>query len=179
MSSAAAEFEVDEHGAETIDLEDEQGAQAASPVDEAPPLDALSWTPEEATALVCALWNLGIIIYGPEWAANPVETQGWNISVAQLLDIYVPKGVGGAVQLGAGMLMIGNGVMMMAARRAPIIQRGPRPLWVKREPSGPQPAAQAPAPAAPANRDNAGGRYEMPKDLVPPAKDESLNGLGL
>jgi hypothetical protein len=176
--TSSAEFEVDPHGAESDHVEDPatqaadaQGAAVASAV-------ALGWTPDEATALVCALWNLGILLYGPEWAADPRETYGWNITVAQLLDIYVPKGVGGAVQLGAGMLMIGNGIMMMAARRAPIIRRGPRPLWVK-QPEHEAPVSTGQPPAAPASKpSNDGGRYVMPKDLTPPS-DDGLTGLGL
>jgi hypothetical protein len=167
--TGSAEFEVDPHGVESDHVEDPETQAADAAVAS---VVALGWTPEEATALVCALWNLGILLYGPEWAADPRETIGWNITVAQLLDIYVPKGVGGMVQLGTGILMIGNGLMMMAARRAPLIRRGPRPLWVKQsEPEAPVSTGQPPAaPVTKANND--GGRYVMPRDLTPPTTED-------
>jgi hypothetical protein len=175
QQSASAEFEVDAHGVESDHVEDPE-SQANAQEAAVQSVVALGWTPEEATALVCALWNLGILLYGPEWAADPRETYGWNITVAQLLDIYVPKGVGGAVQLGAGMLMIGNGIVMMAARRTEIIRRGPRPIWVK------QPEREAPVstgqPVSTPPKASGDGRYVMPKDITPPS-DDSLTGLGL
>ncbi len=176
QETSGAVFEVDSHGVVSDHPEDQvQGTAQEAAVQG---VIALGWTPEEATALVCALWNLGILIYGPEWAADPRETIGWNITVAQLLDIYVPKGVGGTVQLGAGMLMIGNGIMMMAARRTEIIRRGPRPIWVK-QPTPEAPVSTGQPPAAPTSKPASNGRYEMPKDLVPPVRDDSLNGIGL
>jgi len=178
--NSEAEFEVDAHGDVSEHPEEAQAEQQAQEAAVATVV-AMGWTPEEATSLVCALWNLGILIYGPEWAADPRETLGWNITVAQLLDIYVPKGTGGMVQLGAGILMIGNGLMMMAARRTDIIRRGPRPLWLKASESqrAPGPSPQAPS-AAPATRAaNNGGRYEMPTELVPPSNGDALNGLGI
>lgn len=177
--TSGAEFEVDPHGVESSEPDEPQAATEQQEAAFAQVV-AMGWTPEEATALVCALWNLGTLLYGPEWAADPRETYGWNITVAQLLDVYVPKGVGGMVQLGAGILMIGSGVMMMAARRAPLIQRGPRPLWVKRpEPDGAAAPSTRPSPSAPASRPASGGRYEMPKDLVPPTNGEAMPGMGI
>jgi hypothetical protein len=177
-----AVFEVDPHGVVSDQPDEPDSPQPDAQEAAVAQVVAMGWTPDEATALVCALWNLGILLYGPEWAADPRETIGWNITVAQMLDIYVPKGVGGAVQLGAGMLMIGNGIMMMAARRAPILRRGPRPLWqTQPAPDAPVSTGQPQGAPPPASKPaNTGGRYEMPKDLVPPPRrDDSLNGIGL
>jgi hypothetical protein len=174
--TATAEFDVDSHGAESAHTEPTTEAPAAESSDVTPAI-VIGWTPEEATALVCALWNLGILIYGPEWTADPRETIGWNIAVAQLLDMYVPKDTGGMVQTGAGLLMIGNGVMMMGARRFEIIKRGPRPIWVRKAaPNVEAEVPPAPRPSAPAS--NGSGTYHMPADLAP-KPDDSLSGLGL
>ena len=173
MSVDAAEFEVDEHYSESSHPED---PEHAPPQEQEPPSPIeLGWTPEEATALVCALWNLGILLYGPEWTADPRETVGWNTSLAQLLDLWVPKDTGGYVQVGAGLLMIGNGVMMMAARRTEIIRRGPRPLWARKpqaEGEAAPAAAPTPAPAAAPRRDNGNGSYTIPNDLLPKPKPD-------
>lgn len=174
-----AEFEVDEHGAESAADEPTAGApESAAPTEVTPPI-ALGWTPEEATALVCALWNLGVLFYGPEWTADPRETLGWNGAVAQLLDTYVPKDTGGMVQTGAGLLMIGNGVVMMGARRYEIIRRGPRPMWVRKPAPDIDATPQAPPPPpTPAPDASGNGHYRMPADLVPRGENP-LSGIGL
>jgi hypothetical protein len=179
-SVGGAEFEVDPHGVESDHPEDPQ-AQAAQEQEAAvASVVAMGWTPEEATALVCAVWNLGILMYGPKWAADPRETLGWNASVAQLLDIYVPKGVGGAVQIGAGLLMIGNGLMYMVMRRWEVIKH-PEPIWAKRPTSegAAVPTHPATPPQTPTSKPASNGRYEMPKDLIPTTNGDGLTGLGL
>jgi hypothetical protein len=174
--TTTAEFDVDSHGAESLHPEPAAAAQTPDEPTDVAPVIVVGWTPEEATQLICALWNFGMIIYGPEWAAHPAETQGWNISAAQLLDQFLPKGVGGFVELGAGLIMVGNGLAMMGLRRIPIIKAGPKPMWVRR-PASDVEAEVAPAPPA-APSPNGGGKYRMPADLAPKA-DDSLSGLGL
>jgi len=51
-------------------------------------------------------------------------------------------------------------------RRMPIIQRGPRPMWVRKPPPAVD-AEPVQAPPAPAPSDNGSGAYRMPRDLVP------------
>jgi len=175
---ATAEFEVDAHGAESAHEEPAARATEAPETPDVTPPIVTGWTPEEATSLVCALWNLGILFYGPEWAADPRETLGWNGAVAQLLDTYVPKDTGGMVQTGAGLLMIGNGVVMMGARRYEIIRRGPRPMWVRKPAPDVDAEAQVTPPAPPPAAANGSGKYRMPADLAPVSEDP-LNGIGL
>ena len=183
---SGVEFHVDDHGAPRLSGEDKE--PAAVPGVEPPEqaiLPGALWTPEEAGQLVCAVFNLGILVYGPEWAARPEETSGWNISLAQLLDVYMPRGSGGYVELGAGLFMVGSGLAMMTVNRVPLIKRGPRPLWVKKPDAQPQPTdgnrppAAAPAAAKePAPPD--GSAYRIPRDLAAsiPASDPGLVGLG-
>jgi hypothetical protein len=177
-SPASAEFEVDGHGVQS--LHDEPAAGSATAVEniEPAPVIVVGWTPQEATQLICALWNFGMLVWGPEWAAHPAETEGWNISAAQLLDATIPKGTGGFVELGAGLIMVGNGLAMMTARRVPIIQRGPRPMWARRPPADPDaPTEAAPTPTP---KPSGGGSYKMPADLAPqPAENDALRGIGL
>jgi len=172
-NDGSAEFEVDGHGTESGHVD------PVTPEDVDPEVAAgvsviMGWTPQEASQLICAMWNLGILIYGPEWAAHPSETSGWDISAAQLLDQFLPKGTGGMVELGAGLFMVGNGLAMMAVNRIPIIKRGPRPLWVKKEPVEQAPGGPPPAPA-PRPAENGTGGYKLPRDLAPaPAPDLNL-----
>lgn len=175
-ASATAEFEVDAHGAESLHDEAATGAAETPESPDVAPVIAIGWTPEEAAQLIAALWNFGMIIYGPDWATQPWETSGWDISAAQLLDQYVPKEAGGLVSLGAGLIMVGNGLAMMAVRRIPIIQRGPRPMFARKPPPDVDAAAppQQTAPSTPARGDS----YHMPADLAP-KPDDSLTGLGL
>jgi hypothetical protein len=181
--SGAAEFEVDSHGAQSEYEEPSAGAGAQQPeTPDVPPAVAASWTPEEATQLICAIWNFGMLIYGPEWAAHPAETAGWNISAAQLLDQFLPKGTGGFVELGAGLIMVGNGLAMMGVRRVPIIQRGPKPMWVRRQTGAGENdsvvSAGTAAAAPSASGSNGSGKYRMPSDIAP-ATTDPLNGIGL
>lgn len=172
--TATAEFEVDSHGAESPHPESAGEAPAVEATDVAPVI--VGWTPQEAAQLIAALWNFGMIIYGPDWATQPWETAGWDISAAQLLDQYVPKGAGGFVQLVAGLIMVGNGLAMMGVRRIPIIQRGPRPMFARRPAA--VDAEVTPAPAPPTSTPNSSGKYHMPTDIAPKA-DGPLSGIGL
>jgi len=176
----SAEFEVEPHGAQSEHAE-EPAAAPETPEDAANTVATLmGWTPEEATQLICAIWNFGIILYGPEWAADPRETLGWNFHAAQLLDHVLPKGTGGYVELGAGLIMVGNGLAMMGLRRRDIIAAGPKPIWVKpkatQEPGAPPPGP-APAPS-PSVGSNGKAGYKIPKDLTP-VDDDPLRGMQL
>ena len=92
----AVQFHVADHGAPRLQGDDKapEPIPGAAPPEQ-PVLPGALWTPEEAGQLVCAIFNLGILVYGAEWAAKPQETAGWNISLAQLLDVYMPRGAGG------------------------------------------------------------------------------------
>jgi hypothetical protein len=172
----SVEFEVDAHGGETPYTEPEtpEPAEAEAEVAQAA-FVAIGWTPEEATQLICALWNFGMLVWGPEWAAHPQETAGWNLQAAQLLDHVLPKGTGGYVELGAGLIMVGNGLAMMAVRRVPIIQRGPRPMWV-RAPAPPPEAPETPPTPPPTQ----GKKYRIPSELAPkPPEPSPLECIGL
>ena len=159
----AVEIEVDPHHAEAS-----TGAPAEE-VTQAPELELavapLGWTPEQAGQFICSLWNIGCIIYGPGWAADPRETAGWDTYCAQLLDQVLPRGMGGAVELGVGLVMIGNGLAMMTMRRWPIIKAGPKPIWVREQPAQTQEQSptppQTPAPTPPAERKS--GPYRIPQ----------------
>jgi hypothetical protein len=177
VDDGAAEFEVDAHGVQS-DQADDPEAQPTPEEAVGAVAVAMGWTPEEASQLICAIWNMGILLYGPEWAAHPNETAGWDISAAQLLDEFLPKGTGGFVQLGAGLMMVGNGLAMMAVRRVPIIRRGPRPLWQrKNEQPAPPPPTDAehqryePDPPAPAASNGDGAGYHFPRGLAPRSTD--------
>lgn len=168
--AAGADFEVDAHGAQSSEPEDPEQTPAPSDVEDVErDLVNMGWTPEEATQLICAIWNFGMLVWGPEWAAHPAETAGWNISMAQLLDQFLPKGTGGFVQLGAGLIMVGNGIAMMGVRRIPLIQRGPRPMWVRKPAAdAAEQVAQQPAPNPSRPSSNGSdGTYRLPRDLVP------------
>lgn len=143
----AVEIEVDPH--HSPESNGEVAPQVQAPEIEAAAA-ALGWTPEQAAQFVCAIFNIGTVLYGPDWTAHPSEVAGWDYYCAQVLDQVLPRGQGGAVEMGVGLVMIGNGLMMMGMRRWPLIKRGPRPIWVKEpltEPEG-TPAPQAPAPQA-------------------------------
>lgn len=160
----AVEIEVDPHHAET------ENASPADGVTTEPELELsvlpVGWTPEQAGQFICSIWNIGCIIYGPNWAADPRETAGWDSYCAQLLDQVLPRGMGGAVELGVGLVMIGNGLAMMTMRRWQIIKAGPKPIWVREQPppqaetTGSANGAAPPAPPVPERE--RGGPYKLP-----------------
>lgn len=178
----SAEFEVEAHGAQSQHAEEpEQPAGGESPNDAPEPVPAImGWTPEEATQLICAIWNFGMLVYGPEWAADPRETLGWNFHAAQLLDHVLPKGTGGYVELGTGLIMVGNGLAMMGVRRIDIIRSGPKPMWGAKPKATQEPGTSppGPVPAPSSSSANGTGHYKMPRDLAPTDTDP-LKGIGL
>lgn len=157
----AVEIEVDPHHADTGDAPRDENPPVAPELELEP--TPLGWTPEQAGQFVCSLWNIGCLIYGPNWAADPRETAGWDAYCAQLLDQVLPRGMGGAMELGVGLVMVGNGLAMMTMRRWQIIKAGPRPIWV-REQAQPQPEESAPptapSPSTPVERER--GPYRIP-----------------
>jgi hypothetical protein len=174
MKAKVVDIEVDAHdGPQLVDGDQVEGDSGQPPLDDSPP-QVVQWTPEEAGHLAVAVFNFGILVWGPEWAAHPSETEGWNYHFARLLDMWLPKGAGGYAETGAGILLVGNGFATMAARRAPLIKAGPKPLW-SRPPQGPrppqpppqkpsEPAAAAPASSPPvASGDNV---YHLPSNLT-------------
>lgn len=180
-TTGGIEFEVDEHqGVPLAAVEPGDGEAQPDELEQLTAGAVLNWTPEEAGQFFCSLFNIGMLLYGPEWAAHPQETAGWNIYLAQLLDQVLPKGMGGAAELGVGLIMVGNGLAMMALRRWPLIQRGPRPMWAK--PPQAQDAAQAAAVAveAPVEATGETGRFRFKEGELPAQpRDDSMVGLGL
>lgn len=187
MTGEAIGIEVEEAGQPNLEGE---GQESTTP--QAPP-DGLAvvagWTPEEASALFSAVFNVGVLIYGPEWASHPAEFRASGAMSVGMLDKYVPKVAGGPVTTGLGLLAVAGELVGAGVRRRAIIKRGPKPIWQPQPkagegeagPVGPSPAtAETPSPSPPPAADN-GRAYRMPPDLakvVPPPTDDSLGGMG-
>lgn len=190
------EFEVGEGGSPKLTPEGEDAPPPSSEV--SGPQAALvvsNWTPEEAAAMLSALFNIGVMVYGPEWVSHPAEFRASGTMAAPLLDRYVPKQAGGIVTTGAGLFAVSGEMAGAMARRYPIIKRGPRPVWAAKKPKQEAPFAGAeseggragdvppPTDPPPSHGSNGGGSgYHIPKDLlkvVRPGLEEPLAGLGI
>lgn len=146
-------------------------------------IPAVGWSPEQAGQFVVGLWNIGCVLYGPEWAADPRETAGWDYYCAQLLDQVLPRGQGGAVEMGVGLVMVGQGLMTMTMHRWPLIKRGPRPLWVRenapqQQPQQPPSPDTVPPPPAPTSV-NGEGPYQNPYVVKQIPEDPSQPWAGV
>lgn len=177
-------FDVGEAGAPNLAGEGEDAPPPDDAGAAAVPVPDL-WSPEEAAALFSAVFNVGVLIYGREWAADPAEFRASGTLLAPHLDQWMPKSAGGGyAQLGVGLLACAGELAGATARRWPIIKRGPRPVWVppSRAKGAAEPGAPAQAePGAPAP-DGGTTTYRLPKDLVrvvTPRPDDSLSGLGM
>ena len=183
MSEDAVSFDVGEAGQPNLAGEGEEAPtpeDAQGPVIQVPDL----WSPDEAAALLSAVFNVGVLIYGREWASDPAEFRASGTLLAPHFDAWMPKSAGGGyATMGVGLLACAGELAGATARRWPILKRGPRPVWVPPSKAGgasqPGPAPAQPEPGAPASG-TAG--YKLPRDLVhvvKPRPDDSLTGVGL
>lgn len=184
-------YEVGEKGAPNLN----DDPQADVPPPDAPsaaPAPVDLWTAGEASALISAVFNVGVLVYGRDWAAHPAEFAASGTLLAPQLDRWLPKSAGGGLAaMGLGLISVAGELAAATVRRWPLIQRGPEPIWVQRPPAeGPvydstaQPAAAAaPAPNGAQTAGSSAG-YRMPADLVHVVQgqarpDDSLTGLGM
>lgn len=188
--TAEVGFEVQEAGEPKLSPEGEEPETPEQELSGPAALVVMQWTPEEASALLSALFNIGVLVYGTDWAAHPMEFRASGIMAAPLLDRFVPKAVGGPVQTGVGLIAVAGELAGATARRWPIIKRGPRPVWQARPgqaQAAPEAAQPAPPPAAEpaaatsaANGRGAGG-YHFDKEtlkVIPRPADQSMGGMG-
>ena len=202
--SEAAEFEVEDPGAPTLQGGEAGGAEAGPEVgpDVGIPnaVALLAWTPTEVTAAICQWWNLGCLWFGPEWQAHPTELAQLSVMLAPYFDIWFPKGGG----QDPGLVMValaaaGTGITM-ALSRAPAVQRHWRRPWMAeqvararaQQPPAAGPRAEASASAAggagaggagaDAPSGPGGSSFHLPRDLVAvvkPPPGDALVGIGL
>jgi len=188
---AGVSFSVGEGGAPNLAGE----GQEAPPPDDvatAQPVLVDLWTPQEAAALLSAVFNVGVLFYGERWAAQPAEFQASGLLLAPTLDRYLPKAAGGGLAtMGLGLVSVAGEMAAATARRWPLIKAGPRPVWIPRQqpeqapPDRPTAAAAepTPAPAPAASASSSTSSYKMPADLIPfverGGQASALAGMGL
>lgn len=160
------------------------------------PAAAPGWTPAAAARFVCAIWNVGAIVYGKAWIARPAEAADFSYQAADLLDRFLPVGTGGPMELIVNATVVAGGLVEMGMKREEVIAAGPRWKRQQREPgkviAGPWPpqpgyqggagGAAMPPPAAAAPADSPGGaEYRLPADLVAaatPPPTPTMSGFG-
>jgi hypothetical protein len=142
-----------------------------------------SWTPEEAVALCLALFNVGVLVWGPEWAAHPAEFRASGATLPPVLDRWLPKGAGaGLVSIGLGLAVVAGEMAGAGVRRWPLIRRGPRPLWATTPQATPDQVQQEPEQE---DQPDTGGNFHFGRDSLrvlsqtPPAAAPDGLGNGL
>jgi hypothetical protein len=183
--SDGVSFSVGEAGAPNLAGE---GQEAPPPDDVAGPQPVLVdlWTPQETSALLSAVFNVGVLFYGERWAAHPAEFQASGTLLAPTLDRYLPKAAGGGLAtMGLGLVSVAGEMAAATARRWHLIKAGPKPVWIPRQQQQPTPADRPAAAAAepkPAPESSTSS-YKMPPDLVQvverAAQASALVGMGL
>jgi hypothetical protein len=187
MDEETVGFNVTEGGAPNLSAE---GAEAASPNPDLvlePVVAPNLWTAQEAAAMISAVYNVGVLVWGPEWASHPLEFRASGTMLAPQLDMWMPKSAGGNyATLGIGLLAVAGELAGATARRWPLLKRGPQPLWTPREMPA-TPAGSGATQSVEQTGDTSTGPtgaagYRLPKELltvVRPSDNGALSGLGL